>query len=274
MLRCNAMILILFLALLRKQIIRWFGPAVMELCWLLLAVRLLLPETIFVKIYVPVQKKAITEQAMIRTFPIEWRLAGCGALCAIAVSMTILFYWRLKGKKLCLDNEVVVWKNQHPLRLPYQIYTTNTVSTPVACGMIRPQIVLPQMDYPLTEREFVLLHEWTHLRRGDLWKKRLLLAAAFWNWYNPMVWLMLFFANRDIELCCDECATHNLPKETKKDYARFLLDFQTKARLFQTGFTGGRLQERIVYLMQKPRKRNWCRILAAALLVAMCTITT
>lgn len=84
---------------------------------------------------------------------------------------------------------------------------------------------------------------------------------------------MLFFANRDIELCCDRFVTRTLTREQKQDYARLLVEFQTYVKLPQTGFTGGQLQERIVNLMMKPQKNNWSMLAVSLTLLTLCIVS-
>ena len=45
---------------------------------------------------------------------------------------------------------------------------------------------------------FVLTHEMAHIRRFDALSKLLLAAAACLHWFNPLVWVMLVLANRDL----------------------------------------------------------------------------
>lgn len=58
----------------------------------------------------------------------------------------------ITGKMLCTENKVNTWKQEHPLRLPYQVYRTSAVSTPISCGLLCPQIVLPDMNYSESEK--------------------------------------------------------------------------------------------------------------------------
>ncbi|MFQ7454207.1 MAG: M56 family metallopeptidase [Flavonifractor plautii] len=71
--------------------------------------------------------------------------------------------------------------------------------------MLRPVILLPKtLDRSDVSRlAFVLTHEMAHIRRFDALSKLLLAAAACLHWFNPLVWVMLVLANRDLELSCD-----------------------------------------------------------------------
>ena len=64
-------------------------------------------------------------------------------------------------------------------------------------------LLLPGRPLPADEREVVLLHELTHLRRHDLAHKALLFVPCAVHWFNPLVWWMAREAGRTLELCCD-----------------------------------------------------------------------
>ena len=76
---------------------------------------------------------------------------------------------------------------------------------PLTYGLLRPVILLPKtLDRSDVSRlAFVLTHEMAHIRRFDALSKLLLAAAACLHWFNPLVWVMLVLANRDLELSCD-----------------------------------------------------------------------
>ena len=272
MLRTNELILIMTLVLLRKKIARRLGPMVTELCWMLLAVRLLLPAEVSVKLTLPVQGKAMMERMGSGAFPSEWRWAGFTVLCMVMACMTAWFHWRVRHRTLCRESEIQNWIAAHPLVVSYGVFRSGGTTAPVSYGVFHLRILLPENDFTPEQRDLILLHEWTHLRRGDLWKKRLVLLAAFWNWYHPAVWLMVHFANRDMELCCDWQVVQGFTRREKQDYARLLLDFQTHTGLTRTGFTGGKLKERIVNLMTTPMAFSWKKIVGLIVAVAACAV--
>ena len=51
---------------------------------------------------------------------------------------------------------------------------------------------------------YILTHELVHIRSLDCLRKWLLTSALCVHWFNPLVWLMVYTANRDLELACDE----------------------------------------------------------------------
>ncbi len=60
--------------------------------------------------------------------------------------------------------------------------------SPFVLGIFRPKIYLPS-DIGEGEREYVVLHERQHIRRGDHVVKALAFLALSLHWFNPMAWL-------------------------------------------------------------------------------------
>jgi beta-lactamase regulating signal transducer with metallopeptidase domain len=80
------------------------------------------------------------------------------------------------------------------------------VGTPLAAGIFRPTIVLPEFAERLLpcELDTVLVHELTHLRRGDAWIAwAQVLLCAVW-WFDPVIWLTNRALRRVREDCCDD----------------------------------------------------------------------
>ncbi len=96
-----------------------------------------------------------------------------------------------------------------------RIVESDAVSGPAVIGLWRPRLLLPRgLHERLSQQDlrFVLLHEFTHLRRRDLAAMWLLTAARVIHWFNPLVWMAARAARIDAELACDEavlCRANN-----------------------------------------------------------------
>ena len=74
------------------------------------------------------------------------------------------------------------------------------------------------------------------------------------HWFNPLVWLMVMLANRDLELCCDEAVLRRLGDGTGYALTLVALAEQSSASPLVSHFSHHRLRERIVAIMKyKPR---------------------
>lgn len=61
-------------------------------------------------------------------------------------------------------------------------------SSPFLIGLRRPCLILPEMPYEKEQFQYILLHEWMHVKHKDIaWKVLVeLLCTAFW--WNPILW--------------------------------------------------------------------------------------
>lgn len=162
------------------------------------------------------------------------------------------------------------------LRRPLYIGVSDALASPVAFGLLRPTVLLPAtLDTADEDKlQMVLAHEAVHLRRFDNLLKPLLVLACCIHWFNPLVWVMLSFAGRDIELSCDEIALRLLAPGAKAAYATLLVDIADQGKeapdhLF-TSFGGRAIKERIVAVMRKPTR--WGTAFALIIVLAAAVV--
>lgn len=133
------------------------------------------------------------------------------------------------------------------------IYLLDGVTSPFVMGIVRPRIYLP---YGLSEREreYVLLHEKTHIRRGDPLFRVIAYLALALHWFNPLVWIAFFVSGRDMEMSCDERVLRMLGSNIKREYSNSLLAMAQGKRLatnislaFGEGGTGNRIKNVLDY---------------------------
>jgi len=122
--------------------------------------------------------------------------------------------------------EDFVFDWQHKISRPVKIYSSDKISSPLTYGILWPVILLPStMDWENEAKlQYILSHEYVHIRRFDCVLKLLFVATLCIHWFNPLVWVMFILANRDIELSCDEAILNEYGKKAKIDYAMTLLD--------------------------------------------------
>ncbi len=71
-------------------------------------------------------------------------------------------------------------------------------------------------DWENTEHiQYILEHEFIHIKRFDAVTKLLLITAVSLHWFNPFVWVMYILLNRDIELACDETVIKHFGGKSK-----------------------------------------------------------
>jgi beta-lactamase regulating signal transducer with metallopeptidase domain/DNA gyrase inhibitor GyrI len=153
-------------------------------------------------------------------------------------------------------------------RIPAIVFSKDAV-TPAVYGMFRPVLLLPAgylNRLSREEAEHVLLHELSHLKRGDLWMHGLYLILHVVYWFNPL----LIWTRREMkhvrEICCDLSVAAVLREKTRRyrltllNTARELLTENVEPGLgllgvFEEPF---KLVTRLKWLEKEPWKhRKW-----------------
>lgn len=225
--------------------------------------------------YVEVKPSKSFSEIFFDALPAIWGI-GIGIIAAFFG----INYW--KGVRefrmsLPVENEFVnEWLSSHQLRRNITIHQYDCIHTPLTYGIFHPVILLPKesLEQSPSTLNFILTHEWVHIRRFDCVTKILLTAALCIHWMNPLVWVMYLLFNRDIELSCDETVLHLLGRNRRSDYALALIDMEEQKggfASFASGFGRNAIEERIRAIM-KMKKASLITILAAVVVVACVSI--
>ena len=139
-------------------------------------------------------------------------------------------------------------------KTPDGCYSGACVPAPFTLGIVRPRIYLPAgLAGPM--RAAVLLHERTHLRRGDPIIKPLFYAVACLHWFNPLAWLAFRQLEREMEAACDEAAVRGCDAAARNAYCETILRYALQGRLApgSLAFGQGSAKTRIVHLLRYRR---------------------
>ncbi len=123
------------------------------------------------------------------------------------------------------------YRLQHKLRVSFPmgdgVYGVEELSSPFVMGFLNPKIYIP-MGLDSDTESYVLMHERTHLKRGDHLIKLFAFAILCIHWFNPFCWLAFIFMSRDMEMSCDERVLGM--GDISKDYSTALLSFAQNKR--------------------------------------------
>lgn len=157
------------------------------------------------------------------------------------------------------------------------IYIVNGIDTPFVLGILSPKIYLPD-GLSEKEKEYMLLHEQTHIRRNDIFFRRLSFLALTVHWFHPLVWCAFFLSGRDMEMSCDEAVVKRLGDSVKQAYSKSLLKLsEQKETVFRipTAFGGGDTGKRIKNILRYRQAKKGISVLCVlALFAALVTLMT
>lgn len=146
------------------------------------------------------------------------------------------------------------------------------IATPLTAGIWKSRIILPKSLLQADSEQIscVMLHELVHIRRHDNLRKLFCLIICCVHWFNPLVWVMYLFFDRDMELSCDEAVVRFLGTEKRQNYALALISQAESCRrtsLFCSGFGKNAVQERIVSIMRYKKARTQGLLCAVCILM-------
>lgn len=168
------------------------------------------------------------------------------------------------------------WLFIHDPHRRLRILRSSHIRTPMTTGIIHHRIFLPcSMDTHDDQTvKFVLTHEFIHIRRGDMLWKILALCSVCMHWFNPMIWVMLVYLNRDLEITCDEMVLRHLGcgLEAKKAYAYSLISMaerKSSLSLANSFFNKNDMKERIVAIMKFKKSSVFSIVLSLAIILVL-----
>ena len=153
--------------------------------------------------------------------------------------------------------------------LEENVWTSSAIETPFVLGWHKPRIYLP-CSLQDRERDYVLCHEKTHIRRKDYWIKNITFLLTTVYWYHPLVWLAFYFLGQDMEMSCDEAVMRQLGTDIKKQYSQSLLNFAAGSRMSSaTPLAFGEIgvKQRIKNVLSYKNTKRWIGLIGIFLVV-------
>ena len=198
-------------------------------------------------------------------------IAGIIVCAAVFIMAYILCYKRF-GISLPVSNPVAEeWLKSHKCARKISIRQSCLAKSPLSYGILHPVILMPETtSWENTEHiQYILEHEFVHIKRFDAATKLFLIIAVSLHWFNPLVWVMYTLLNRDIELACDETVIKHFGEKSKKSYAMLLINMEEEKHStipLGSNFNRNATEERITAIMKTKTSR--AAYIMAVLLVA------
>ena len=227
----------------------------------------------------PVNAMADTVHVDITTqISIKW-LVWLAGLCLCAGYFLIVYrklYREFQMSFTVKIPQIEQWLVLHNGKRRIEIRQSDRVAAPVSYGIIHPIILFPKnTDWEnMNVLQYVLEHEYVHIKRYDSITKLLVTAIVCIHWFNPMVWVMYILFNRDLELACDECVIHRFGNNSKSTYAHTLISMEEQKSGFMpfcNNFSKNAIEERITAIM-KTKKTTIVMLVASAIVIIGVTV--
>lgn len=168
-------------------------------------------------------------------------------------------------------------KNELHITRSIGFYQSALIGSPLMIGFFRPTVLLPKREISEDDLHMVLRHELLHYKRHDLWYKLVFVAARSLHWFNPLVWILLKTADRDLEIACDEDVVKNRDSDFRHLYCETILRVVRSDRarkpLLSTGFAMNKsvMKRRFLCALdQKPKRIGALALAIVCLSSAVC----
>ena len=300
-------VLILFIVVIRALAIHRLPKTTFLALWMIAALRLLLPLSIPMpfKIHIdldvfsdvvqklpsgnigfpiPGESRHAYDTGAVVSSPAAERISIFVILWLVGVLLLALYfsisYLRSmrKFRMSVPDNTPYIreWLNAHQIVRPIEVRSSDLISSPLTYGILHPVILLPKkLDRnDQAALQYVLTHEYVHIRRFDAITKILFAAVLCIHWFNPFVWVMYVLANRDMELSCDAWVIRMMGAKNRSSYALMLIKMEEKRSgmsALYSHFGKNAISERIEAIMKFKKTSIWACILALALIAGATT---
>ena len=149
------------------------------------------------------------------------------------------------------------------------------VTTPMLIGILRPYIIIPDINFDGEQLKNILLHEISHLKRFDIAVKWLTMIATSFHWFNPLMYFINKEINHACELACDEAVIKNLNPAEKQAYGDTLISVVAEHKyhfgVLQATMSEEKksLKERLVAIMNHNNKSKMIIIMSVVLLISV-----
>lgn len=172
-----------------------------------------------------------------RIYILDWivyiLIAGVIMVGSVMFCRQIYRYWKIKyflknnAEEITDQEDIRVIQESifsHRLIKYLRVYQHKGVDTPFVIGVICPIIVFPCKKWTVAELEMAMSHEIIHIYQRDNLIKILAIAALALNFYNPLVWYVLYQWNLIAELSCDYKVIAGRTKEEIKQYGMLIIE--------------------------------------------------
>lgn len=217
----------------------------------------------------------------VATPPAQFEGAAKPAGYFVDVTTVLAIVW-IVGMAILLTYAVISYlrvkrKIGTAVRLRENIFQSENVVSPFVLGIIKPKVYLP-FNIGGQDIDYVIAHEYAHIRRKDHWWKPFGFLVLALHWFNPLMWLGYALLCRDIELACDEKVVKELDAAQKADYSQALLTCSVNRRVIAAcplAFGEVGVKNRVKSVLNYKKPAFWLIIVAilAGVAAAVCFLT-
>lgn len=204
----------------------------------------------------------------------EWTVIWIAGALACSVFFAVSYYKCCKEFETSLpikNDYLEKWLSEHQGFRNIEIRGSDRILAPLTYGIFHPVILIPKAvnRSDKASLDYILAHEYVHIRRFDTITKLIVTVTLCIHWFNPAVWVMYALINRDIELSCDEKVVRMFGEDRRTEYAMAIIrmaEIKSGVTPLCSNFSKNAIEERIVAIM-KFKKSSFAVLAVASAIV-------
>ncbi|MEG0176480.1 M56 family metallopeptidase [Anaerorhabdus sp.] len=207
-------------------------------------------------------------------------LVGFTWMLTVQIVKYVRFKHLIRTSEESIEENVLAILKNIDKKDKIKIVQSKLVSSPMLVGLIHPKIIINDLNLNDYQMNMILKHEYVHYLRHDILFKWILMLNCCIHWFNPLVYIMLKEADKDIELSCDEIVLRNKDLVYRKDYGATILQvlrsqIKNSNTVLSTRFNQDKktLKERLLNLVDM-KKKSKGRSFIIISLVLTCLVST
>ena len=236
---CSLMALILMLLRRNTHFLRKYGTSSLILLTFCCTVRMLFPlEFPNFQFVIPdkhimplIQGSYDRYRHFLKISPLIIGFWAVGTVLFILIYFCRYFLVQKNIRSNAVPAEEHITKIMHDLdpECPIKVFISPDISVPITAGIKKPAIYLTEQIYDSQNLYYILLHEYNHWKRKDIWKKICLYSFSSIMWWNPFSYILRNEFIQILEFRCDSSLCKNLTPQEETEYLKTL--YQTQAFL-------------------------------------------
>lgn len=203
-------------------------------------------------------------------------LLGVGGLTVLIRKYNTVYLNLMKGVVRFERGEIVL---NELTEKKVSVYLCAGIKTPITIGIIRRKMILPDVKWEEGRLKDVLCHELVHVKVMDNLAKVILFLVVVLNFYNPLVYYLMYRWNLTAEMYCDDRVIRQKSTQERKEYAELIIDFaemegNTSLPIAGLSISQKQIKERIKNMKKTGRTYGKISKIAGLLLIAVTIFTS
>ncbi len=160
--------------------------------------------------------------------PLEWVwLAGVGVFLAVQLVRVARFHEKVRSTAapFAAPSHILAILDRYGLSSS-RVFSTPLAGAPFVTGLRNASVFLPTdflERFSAEEQRWIVIHELTHIRRGDLWLRFAAEAFRALFWFNPLVHVAVHALRQDQEYVCDQAVVSRCTRQQRYQYGKALM---------------------------------------------------